>query len=122
MESSEVVVIGGGVLGWSAAYELARSGTAVTVIDRGDEGQATAAGAGIIAPGTSFKAPDTSFELSKAAVEHYPRLLAALAEDGETNTGYEAVGALFIAANDEEATRLPGALEAMRERRDAGMA
>jgi D-amino-acid dehydrogenase len=122
MESSEVVVIGGGVLGWSAAYELARSGTAVTVIDRGDEGQATAAGAGIIAPGTSFKAPDTSFELSKAAVAHYPRLLAALAEDGETNTGYETVGALFIAANDEEAARLPGALATMRERRDGGMA
>jgi D-amino-acid dehydrogenase len=122
MQSAEVVVIGGGVLGWSAAYQLARAGISATLIDRGDEGQATAAGAGIIAPGTSFRAPDTSFELSKAAVAHYPELLAALAEDGETNTGYDTPGALFIAANDEEAARLPGALAAMRERRDGGMA
>jgi D-amino-acid dehydrogenase len=122
METSEVIVIGGGVLGWSAAYELAREGIPATVIDRGDEGQATAAGAGIISPGTSFKAPDTSFALAKAAVAHYPKLLAALAEDGETETGYETVGALFIAANDEEATRLPAALATMRQRRDAGMA
>jgi D-amino-acid dehydrogenase len=122
MEAPEVVVIGGGVLGWSAAYELARAGIPATVVDRGDVGQATAAGAGIIAPGTSFKAPDTSFSLAKAAVAHYPKLLAALAEDGETETGYETVGALFIATNDEEAARLPAALAIMRERRDSGMA
>jgi D-amino-acid dehydrogenase len=122
METPEVIVIGGGVLGWSAAYQLALAGIPATVIDRGDEGQATAAGAGIIAPGTSFKAPDTSFSLAKAAVANYPKLLSALAEDGEIETGYETVGALFIAANDEEAARLPGALATMRQRRDDGMA
>jgi D-amino-acid dehydrogenase len=122
MHAADVVVIGGGVLGWSAAYELARAGLPTTLIDRGDEGQATAAGAGIIAPGTSFRAPDTSYALAKAAVAHYPKLLAALAEDGETNTGYEVPGALFIAANEEEAARLPATLAAMRERHERGMA
>jgi glycine/D-amino acid oxidase-like deaminating enzyme len=122
MESLDVLIIGGGLLGWSAAYELVRAGISATVVDRADEGQATAAGAGIIAPGTSVNSPDAFFPLGQAAVAHYPKLLAQLAEDGETTTGYETVGALFIAGNTEEAAFLPAAFDSMRKRRDEGMA
>lgn len=121
MATTDVIVIGGGLLGWSAAYRLVRDGARVTVVDRADAGQATAAGAGIIAPGTSFKYPDASFALSQAAVAYYPELLAELAADGETETGYETVGALFIAQTDDEATHLPAALRIMQDRRDQGM-
>lgn len=40
----KVLVVGGGVVGSSAAYHLARRGIAVELVDRGDDGQATAAG------------------------------------------------------------------------------
>jgi D-amino-acid dehydrogenase len=116
-----VIVIGGGLLGWSAAYRLVRDGARVTVVDRADAGQATAAGAGIIAPGASFKYPDASFSLSQASVDYYSKLLQELAEDGENETGYETVGALFIAQNEGEAAHLPEALAAMQARRDGGM-
>ncbi|MFL5761955.1 MAG: NAD(P)/FAD-dependent oxidoreductase [Thermomicrobiales bacterium] len=122
MIASDVFVIGGGLLGWSAAYELARTGLSAMVVDRADEGQATAAGAGIIAPGTSLNSPEPFFPLAQAAVAHYSTLLAQLAEDGETTTGYDTVGALFIAANADEAAQLPSALAAMRQRRAGGMA
>ena len=52
----EMIVVGGGVVGSAAAYHLARQGSAVTLIDRADAGQATAAGAGIISPGTGLPA------------------------------------------------------------------
>lgn len=35
-ESADVVVIGGGISGTAAAYELARAGVSVTLLDRGD--------------------------------------------------------------------------------------
>ena len=96
----EVVVIGGGIVGSSAAYRLARAGARVTLVDRADAGHATAAGAGIISPGTSARSGGPVFALAAASVAFYPELLAQLAADGELATGFETVGGLFIALND----------------------
>lgn len=103
---SNVVVIGGGVVGSAAAYRLARDGVPVTLVDRADPGHATAAGAGIIAPATSLAQPAAFYPLAFAAVAHYADLLAQLGEDGEPDTGYEVVGGLFIATSDAEEVRL----------------
>lgn len=119
---SGVVVIGGGVVGSAATYHLARGGHAVTLIDRADDGQATAAGAGIISPGTGALGAGPLLPLAREAVRHYPELLAALAEDGETNTGFAVCGGLFVATDDAEAERLPDHLRAIRERRALGLA
>ncbi len=102
-----VIVIGGGIVGGAAAYRLARAGESVTLVDRGDQGQATAAGAGIISPATSVRERPAYFTLADRAVAYYPELLAALGEDGETETGYDVVGALFVATSEEEAALLP---------------
>ncbi len=117
----DVMVIGGGIVGASAAYRLARSGVRVTLIDRADPGQATAAGAGIISPGTSYKPPSAFYPLAFRAVAYYEELLAQLAEDGEAHTGYETVGLLHIATSEEEAARLPELSSLFQERRAAGV-
>ena len=44
----EIVIVGGGVIGASAGYSLARAGAKVTLVDREDPGTATLAAAGII--------------------------------------------------------------------------
>lgn len=116
-----VIVIGGGIVGASAAYHLARAGAHVTLIDQAQPGQATAAGAGIIAPGTSFKPSAAFFPLAFRAVAYYQELLDNLAEDGESQTGYETVGLLHIASSEEEAARLPILLLLLEERRAAGV-
>lgn len=118
---AEVIVIGGGVVGQSAAYQLARDGVAVTLIDRADVGQATAAGAGIISPGTGALGAGPLLPLASAAVAFYPELLAHLAEDGETDTGFAICGGLFVATNEEEAALLPERFRAIEERRAAGL-
>lgn len=103
----DTVVIGGGIVGWSAAYHLVRQGQRVAVVDRRDQGQATAAGAGIISPGSSVRMPKATIPLSKAAVTYYPFLIATLGDDGQLDTGFASPGTLFIFQNDEEMGRLP---------------
>ena len=52
MDSEHTIVVGGGIVGISVAYYLARRGHRVTVIERGDIGRRASFGnAGIIAFG-----------------------------------------------------------------------
>ena len=48
---ADVIVIGGGLLGFSTAYHCVLAGARTTLVDRRDTGWATGAGAGIISPG-----------------------------------------------------------------------
>lgn len=116
-----IIVIGGGIVGSSAAYYLRRMGVDVILVDRADPGQATAAGAGIVAPGTSLGAPDAWYPLAFRAVAFYADLVAALADDGETNTGYEVVGELFVATDEAEEMRLETVRQVVEERKRAGV-
>ncbi len=118
----EIVVIGGGIVGQAAAYELASIGASVTLIDRADDGQATAAGAGILSPGTGALGEGPLRPLAAAALAFYPELIARLAEDGETDTGFAICEGLFVATSEGEAARLPTHLAAIEERRASGMA
>jgi D-amino-acid dehydrogenase len=102
----EVAVIGGGIVGASLAYRLVRNGARVSVLDRQDVGQATAAGAGILPPLDHFIGAPAMLPLLREARRFYPELLSALAEDGETETGYAVVGALQVATSSAEAEQL----------------
>ncbi len=58
MEYNDVLIIGGGIIGVSAAYFLARAGTNVTVIEKGEIGSGCSYGnAGLICPGHSEPMP-----------------------------------------------------------------
>lgn len=116
-----VVIVGGGVVGASAAFHLARDGVEAVLIDRHDSGHATAAGAGIISPGTSQRPLPDHYPFAAAAVRYYPELIASLAEVGETGMRYEVVGKLILAFTDDEAGAIPGQLDLFEQRRAAGM-
>lgn len=111
-----IVILGGGVVGASAAFSLASEGYDVTLIDRHDRGHATAAGAGIIAPGTSLRDLPAFYPLARDAVCYYPDLVRALAEVDVGDTRYEVVGELFVATTGEEQARLDE-MQALFERR-----
>jgi len=116
-----VVVVGGGVVGASAAWHLARSGVETILIDRHDRGQATAAGAGILSPGTSLRPLPDYYPFAADAVRYYPELIQSLAEAGETGTRYEVVGKLILAFTDEEVDAIPNQLALFEQRRASGM-
>ncbi|MFB0835791.1 NAD(P)/FAD-dependent oxidoreductase [Arthrobacter halodurans] len=95
-----VAVIGSGVAGASTAFSLASAGARVTVIDAGAPGAATMAGAGIIMPWATA-AGGEFYRLYADGAEHYPRLLAQLAEHGVREVGYRVTGGLLM--NDDAA-------------------
>ena len=94
-----VVVVGGGILGASVAYRLVRARAETVLVDRTDEGRATAAGAGIVCPWASGGEDEPSYALLARGARFYGELVAHLAEDGETELGYSRVGGL-IAPDD----------------------
>jgi D-amino-acid dehydrogenase len=92
----KIAVVGAGVFGASTAYHLARAGAEVVLVDRADEGRATAAGAGIVCPWGSKVDDPATYALLEAGARYYSTLVAALAETGETDLGYARVGALYV--------------------------
>jgi len=118
---SRYIVAGGGIVGASAAFHLAQAGTETVLVDRADRGQATAAGAGIISPGPSRHDADAFFTVAKPAVTYYPDLVMALSELGQPNTGYEVVGEMFLAENEEQDTDVDDVYSRILNRRADGM-
>lgn len=99
-KAPDVVVVGGGLVGASCAYELARAGLRVVVVDRRDPGRATDAGAGILSPETMGGMPAAFLDLADLAGDHYRALIPALAETGAPDPAYAVCGALRIAFRD----------------------
>jgi D-amino-acid dehydrogenase len=110
-----IVVVGAGILGASTAYHLAREGADVAVVDQAHEGQATAAGAGIICPWASSIDDAAFYELYAAGARYYSDLVPALSELGETDLGFRRVGALIVSPDPSELTHA----ESLLRRRQA---
>ncbi|HEX3981012.1 MAG TPA: FAD-dependent oxidoreductase [Acidimicrobiales bacterium] len=96
-KGSDVVVVGGGLVGTSMAYELVAAGADTILIDRHDPGRATDAGAGILSPETGLDPDPVLFAFAMAAAQHYPALAERLAGDGATESGFAVTGSLLVA-------------------------
>ncbi|WP_136605347.1 NAD(P)/FAD-dependent oxidoreductase [Paenibacillus dokdonensis] len=103
---NKFIVIGSGILGASTAYQLAKMGADVLIIDRKDKGQATDAAAGIICPWISQRRNQAWYRLAKAGACFYPGLIEELKNEGETETGYAQVGALSIHQDLEKISKM----------------
>jgi glycine oxidase len=100
----DVLIIGGGVIGLTTAYYLAREGVSVLLLDQGEPGrQASWAGAGIIPPGNSRRAKAPYDLLRAHSSEMYPSLSHELRERTGVDNGYVVCGGLEIG----DATELP---------------
>jgi D-amino-acid dehydrogenase len=98
----DAAVIGGGLLGMATAYHLVSAGARTLLVDRADVGRATDAGAGILAPETNSRDPDSWFRLAAEAVDDYPSLIERLRAEQAGDTGYAQCGKLVVAVSDEE--------------------
>jgi D-amino-acid dehydrogenase len=113
----KIIVVGAGILGASTAYHLAKDGAQVTLVDRKDQGQATDAAAGIVCPWLSQRRNKAWYQLAKGGARYYPDLIKQLEEDGETDTGYQRVGALSLHTDLEKLEKM--AERALKRREDA---
>lgn len=95
--TSDVLVVGGGVIGLSIAYQLAGDGLSVTLLERGQPGrEASWAGAGILPPGSWYVDHPALDQLAQAAAiyqaEWSRRLLAETGIDDQ----YWPCGATYV--------------------------
>ncbi|WP_147802166.1 NAD(P)/FAD-dependent oxidoreductase [Alkalicoccus halolimnae] len=92
----KIIVIGGGILGASAAFHLSLEGKDITLIDAEHEGRATSAGAGIIGPWLSQRRNKSWYNMARGGARFYPELIDSLADFNETDTGYKRVGGIHL--------------------------
>lgn len=100
----DVLIIGGGVIGLSIAYEAARRGLSVALFEQGQLGrEASWAGAGIIPAGGSPDVGSPLHRLQSAANEIWPELSRELRERTGIENGYLRCGGLALAGADRRA-------------------
>lgn len=113
----DAAVVGGGIVGSSVAYHLARAGVDAILVDREDEGRATDAGAGILSPATSSRTgSDPWFRFAVEAVGYYPDLVAYLRDEQDGEVGYDQCGLLSVALDDEEVEAFDRAADRIEKR------
>lgn len=113
----DAVVVGGGIVGASTAYHLARSGTRTLLLDRRDEGRATDAGAGIVSPATSSRTDDTDwFQFAVDGFEYYRPLVDRLETEGDGATGVARTGLLAVALDESDVERFEQRLASIERR------
>jgi glycine oxidase len=99
----DVVVVGGGIIGLTSAYFLAKAGFAVAVLDRTDLGtEASWAGAGILPPGNPDRAATPADKLRAIGSAGFAAFSAELRDRTGIDNGYRACGGIeFLHPEDE---------------------
>ncbi len=93
----DVIVIGGGVIGLSIAWELARHGIAVRVLEQGLFGQeASWAGAGILPPGNPEQAQTVEARLRGGSHILWPQWTEQLRTQTGVDNGFHRCGGIEV--------------------------
>ena len=101
----DVIVIGGGVIGLSIAWELAGQGLSVRVLDKSGLGQeASWAGAGMLPPGNLAGAKTSEARFRGAAHQLWPDWSHSLVELTGCENEYHRCGGLEVRLDDSAAS------------------
>lgn len=94
--NKQIMIIGGGIVGSTAAYYLSKNpNLSVTLIDKG-QGTATRAAAGIICPWLSQRRNQDWYQLTAQGAAFYLQLMSDLNKDGIKELPYKQTGTLVF--------------------------
>ena len=103
----DCLIIGGGVIGLSIAYQMSREGRRVRVIDRNLPGrEASWAGAGILPPANPLTAVHPLEKLRGLSHELHPVWSKDLLAETGIDNGFRRCGGLYLARSAGEAASL----------------
>jgi glycine oxidase len=106
--NKKISIIGGGVIGLSLGWQLARKGADVEIFERETAGK----GAGWVAAGMLTPQAELGFEeielfnLSRKSLELYPKFLSELKEDSGMDVIMDRCGSLFTGFDRDDMARL----------------
>ncbi|MEV6787160.1 glycine oxidase ThiO [Streptomyces sp. NPDC051098] len=105
--ASDVLVVGGGIIGLVTAWRAAQRGLAVTVADPEPGGGAAQVAAGMLAAVTELHyGEQTLLALNVASAQRYPAFVAELEEASGQSVGYRACGTLAVALDADDRAHL----------------
>ncbi|HZR42309.1 MAG TPA: glycine oxidase ThiO [Ktedonobacteraceae bacterium] len=105
--TTDVLIIGGGVIGCSIAYFLRRAGVEVAIVEREEvAAEASSAAAGLLAPLGALTGPGAFTDLVLASWSLARELLPALDEESGVATEYVRYGSLRVTTDAGEAAAL----------------
>lgn len=105
--SSDVIVVGAGVIGAAVAWELAAAGARVRVIDmRAPAGGATQASAAMLAPYIEGHGSEALSAVGRRSLEAYDGFIERLTHDAGRRPLYDRSGTLEVAQDEAHARRL----------------
>ena len=100
---TDVVVVGGGVIGLTIAWRTAQRGLSVTVVDPEPARGATWAAAGMLAPvGEVWYGEESLLALNLRSAAAYPGFVAELEAAAGREVGYRTTGTLLVARNGDD--------------------
>ena len=101
--TTDVVVVGGGVIGLAIAWQAALRGLTVTVLDPAPGRGASHAAAGMLAPVTEVHyGEERLLRLNLASAQRYPTFAAELTEATGRDVGYRQTGTLAVATDADD--------------------
>jgi glycine oxidase len=117
VETPEILIVGGGIIGCALARELARANQKVLVVERGQVGAgASSAAAGLLAPALSASPVGPLADLCFQSAALYDGWVDELRQDGAGDVGYRCPGLLELYDESTPLSLAPEAVGSDRQR------
>lgn len=105
--TTDVLVVGGGIIGLVTAWRAAQHGLSTAVVDPEPGGGAAQVAAGMLAAVTELHYGEQALlGLNLASAQRYPAFAAELAEASGRDLGYRACGTLAVALDSDDRAHL----------------
>ncbi len=116
--TARVAVVGGGVIGMSVAWRLARAGASVRLLERDRAGAGTSrVAAGMLAPITEAgygSGDEAMVRFAKSSLARYPGFVAELEQDADLPVALDTRGTLLVALDRDDRESLQRVFEHRR--------
>ena len=111
-----VIIVGGGVIGLSIGWQLAKAGCGVSIYERDCAGRSASwSAAGMLAPLAEVHFEEKALlQLGSLSLQMYPEWVEALESDSRSSVGYRTEGTLIVGIDRDDARELEHVYESQQ--------